>query len=86
MKKIIMLAAVAVVGFMGVRYLQSKGNDLPKIVEDSGHFNAYSNVDVDGYTIGMIYEHCKKCSQGVYLDHKQEGIRCTYCGEKKVGG
>lgn len=79
------LVALATVSFVGVSYLHSRNNDLPKIVE-TGRFNVYSDVDVDGHTIGMIYEHCPKCSQGVFLDHKEEGIRCTYCGEKKKTG
>lgn len=87
MKKLIVVAAMAIFGLVGVKYLHSRGSDIPKIVEDGSHFTVSSEVEIEGHVVGMIYEHCKSCSQGVYLPHKEDkDIRCTYCGEKKGTG
>jgi hypothetical protein len=30
-----------------------------------------------------IYEHCRSCLTGVYSEHKDEIVRCTFCGVLK---
>ena len=31
---------------------------------------------------GVIYEHCKKCLSGVYMNHPETSVRaCTFCGK-----